>query len=112
MRTRTTNKHRIANGRELLRRYSERKVCPPLKRLDNCLHIDAIADLLHYACSKGLDVESIHRNALDQQVAETIENCPKCGTPVARGDAVIDFGQGEEIGRIFYYCSQECEQNH
>jgi hypothetical protein len=112
MRIRSTNKRRIANGRELLRLYSERKVRRPLKRLDNCLLIGAIADLLHYACSKGFDVESIHRNALEQQVAETIESCPKCGTPVARGDAVMDLGQGEEIGRMFYYCSKECKQNH
>jgi hypothetical protein len=109
---RPTNKHRIANGRALLRLHVERKVRPPLKRVDNCLLISAIADLLHYACSKGFDVESIHRSALERQEVETIESCPKCGTQVVRRDAVIDFGQGEEIGRSFYYCSEECEETH
>jgi hypothetical protein len=109
---RLTNKHRIANGRSLLKLYSERKATVPLGRGESCLLIDAVADLLHYATSKGLDVESIYRVALAHYEAETIEICPKCAMAVARREALIDFGLGAEAGRTFYYCSKQCKESH
>ena len=41
-----------------------------------------------------------------------LEHCPKCGAAVMRGDAFLDYGEGPEAGRTFYYCSDLCREAH
>jgi hypothetical protein len=46
-----------------------------------------------------------------------IESCRKCGKALAlrdvvEGDARTDQGEGEEVGNVFVYCSEDCRETH
>lgn len=38
--------------------------------------------------------------------------CAKCGKPIPRKRAIRSKGEGEEEGKVFFYCSNDCEERH
>ena len=44
-------------------------------------------------------------------ILDTI-GCAKCGTIVSQEKVIVDQGEDEENGNIFYYCSTDCRDRH
>lgn len=38
--------------------------------------------------------------------------CAKCGTQHPRRNSFTDEGEGDEAGRTFFYCSNDCRERH
>jgi hypothetical protein len=112
MSVKTDNDRRIKNGRRIFASYCDLLKLPPVERREEYTVTDLIVDLCHFARSKGWDTETILRSAADHLEAETIESCAKCGKPVTHEWATTDEGTGEEEGKTFYYCSDECRDRH
>ena len=100
---------------------------------------DLIADLMHAADRFKVDPDHALIKARGDYEIETYETCRcgagyapeetpercehcggsmdlvtccKCGGRVLRTKAVMDEGEGEEAGREFAYCSENCREAH
>ncbi len=59
-------------------------------------------------------IEESVKNISEEEALVTLEalSCAKCGTVVAQSKVIVDEGEGEEAGNIFYYCSTNCRDHH
>lgn len=76
-------------------------------------------DGLDEMVGNGIDADSLldvyaddEDETMDGDDEDEFESCPKCGASVTREAAFTDEGEGEELGRTFYYCSEHCRETH
>lgn len=99
-------------GRKTFTAYCDILSLEAIERRQHYTATDLITDVLTFARSKGWDVEAILQSAQNHLHAETVEHCRKCGKPVTREWATVDYGTGPEAGNTFYYCSEDCRDRH
>ena len=102
-----TNRYRIETGRALIRAYRQRASLSASEGRQEYTVTDAVTDLLHYARSRGFDVEYICSCAFDHLDAEAIEHCLRCGRLVVREAAIADSSTRSITA---YYCSEACKE--
>jgi hypothetical protein len=98
---------RTRNGRVTLKAYIEARKLDRIEARQQYTVADCIADLLHYAASKGFDTDLILSSAQNHFDVERqfTRVCTKCN--MAMTQAYLDENVTVESGRRIY-CSMKC----
>ena len=64
------------------------------------LAVSAVLLLVYMVFFKKSREKNIKKDDKYDQITDTLEACPKCGTYVSKDDAILSNGK--------YYCSEDC----